>query len=123
MPQGHTTHGSNLTPKKRGRPMRPGLTRSPAPAVGAPEHTIHEDGTYSNDFSTVAEKPGKLDLKSLKRDDILVFGRTVPVSSGVVHKIVGGGVYCRPDKNELPDLSRCIFYNWAEIKDLCTEVL
>ena len=114
MPQGHTTYNTLLKNNKK-QPTKPGV---PAPVTGSGDHVIHEDGTYSNTKSVK-----KLDLKALKRDDTLVFGRTSPVSSGVVHKIVDTGIYCRPRKDELPDLSRCIFYNWDEIKDLCTEVV
>lgn len=120
MAQGHTTGGDFIRPRKMKRAPQRAATDGPAPHVEAPlvEHTIHEDGTYSNDVQT-----GKVDIKNLKRDDTLIFGRTFPASFGVVHKIVDKGIYCRPKKDELPDMRDCIFYNWEEIKDLCTEVV
>lgn len=121
MSHGHTTHGSAVRPMRRGRPPKsqdPAIVPAVMGAPEAPEHVIHEDGTYSNTGSSK-----KLDLKGIKINDTLIFGRTYPVSVGVAHKIVDAGIYCRPRKDELPDMSRCIFYNWDEIKDLCTEVV
>lgn len=108
-------------PHSYGKPMK----RSSSPRVREESvHTIYDDGTYSNDRTSVSilKKVGTEDLiKNLKKNDIMTF-KTHPVSSGIVHQIVEKGVFCRPRFDYEPDISGCTFYHWGEIRELLTGV-
>lgn len=80
-------------------------------------HTIHEDGTYSNQKSVVASPPApKQEPKKcpVELGQLVSFGGPY-AGSGYVYQIEDGGFWTRPRADFAPDLMECNFWKWEYV--------